>query len=232
MQGHLKSTCTTPYCDRCRSFGHEASSCKAPCLKCKLPDHHWKDCTVRSYAFIAATVDSIGTVHNPSSDDAEATIVEEVTPLAGSADLPEQLGRDVAGEEEVHTGGSSFRSLEINSAGETVDEASFNSAMGVAADTDPYDALCITETKRSCDAISTSAATRTPTVTYGPTADRAYCAIEHATGTCSETDEPNADDNEEWRSGRRKKRKNVSRTPETAHSAKKAAGDEAHAARS
>lgn len=53
--GHLKADCSTPYCDRCRSFGHLAVQCDAPCLKCKAPDHHWKNCTVRSYAFAAAS---------------------------------------------------------------------------------------------------------------------------------------------------------------------------------
>lgn len=55
--GHLKAECNVPYCDRCRSFGHTESVCGAPCLKCKAPDHHWRDCVVRNYAFatVAAT---------------------------------------------------------------------------------------------------------------------------------------------------------------------------------
>lgn len=53
-EGHVKAECTTPFCDRCKSFGHDGNCCTAPCLKCKAPDHHWRDCTVRSYAFAAA----------------------------------------------------------------------------------------------------------------------------------------------------------------------------------
>lgn len=55
LTGHLKSDCSTPFCDRCKSFGHTASHCDAPCLKCRAPDHHWKNCTVRNYAFAAAS---------------------------------------------------------------------------------------------------------------------------------------------------------------------------------
>lgn len=52
-EGHLKAGCTTPFCDRCKSFGHEGNGCAAPCLKCKAPGHHWRDCSVRNYAFAA-----------------------------------------------------------------------------------------------------------------------------------------------------------------------------------
>lgn len=55
LTGHLKADCNTPFCDRCKSFGHCADRCNAPCLKCKAPDHHWKNCSVRSYAFAAAS---------------------------------------------------------------------------------------------------------------------------------------------------------------------------------
>lgn len=55
LTGHLKSDCNTPFCDRCKSFGHSASHCSAPCLKCRAPDHHWKNCTVRNYAFAATS---------------------------------------------------------------------------------------------------------------------------------------------------------------------------------
>lgn len=54
LTGHIKSECKTPYCDRCRSFGHGEDSCGAPCLKCKMAGHHWRECTVRSYAFATA----------------------------------------------------------------------------------------------------------------------------------------------------------------------------------
>lgn len=53
--GHLKAECNTPYCDRCRSFGHHVVRCDAPCLKCRAPDHHWRNCAVRSYAFAASS---------------------------------------------------------------------------------------------------------------------------------------------------------------------------------
>lgn len=56
--GHLRAECTTLFCDRCRSFGHDSSACSAPCLKCKAADHHWKDCSVRSYAFAATALDT------------------------------------------------------------------------------------------------------------------------------------------------------------------------------
>lgn len=52
--GHVKADCVTPYCDRCRTFGHSSNQCSAPCLKCKAPDHHWAECSVRSYALAAA----------------------------------------------------------------------------------------------------------------------------------------------------------------------------------
>lgn len=53
--GHIKSDCNVPHCDRCRTFGHTEDVCFAPCLKCKSPEHHWRDCTVRSYAFAMAS---------------------------------------------------------------------------------------------------------------------------------------------------------------------------------
>lgn len=53
--GHIKKECNTPYCDRCRSFGHGEDACAAPCLKCKSAGHHWRECTVRSYAFAMTT---------------------------------------------------------------------------------------------------------------------------------------------------------------------------------
>lgn len=55
LTGHLKADCNTPFCDRCKSFGHSADECDAPCLKCRSPGHHWRDCAVRSYAFAAAS---------------------------------------------------------------------------------------------------------------------------------------------------------------------------------
>lgn len=55
QKGHFKAECTAPFCDRCRTFGHREIDCAAPCLKCKSLDHHWKECTVRSYAFAAAS---------------------------------------------------------------------------------------------------------------------------------------------------------------------------------
>lgn len=56
--GHIRAECTALYCDRCRSFGHDSSTCSAPCLKCRAADHHWRDCSVRSYAFAATAVDT------------------------------------------------------------------------------------------------------------------------------------------------------------------------------
>lgn len=49
----------------------------------------------------------------------------------------------------------------MNYAGEAIDEASFNSALGAIADTEPRDALLSTETKKICDVIATIAAIRT-----------------------------------------------------------------------
>lgn len=76
LTGHLKADCATPFCDRCKAFGHSAELCKAPCLKCKAPDHHWKDCSVRSYAFAAASsgLSAVPTVL-PTAEPDQGTLV-------------------------------------------------------------------------------------------------------------------------------------------------------------
>lgn len=55
QHGHMKAECRSAFCDRCRQFGHESLTCTYPCLKCGSADHHWKQCPVRSYAFVAAS---------------------------------------------------------------------------------------------------------------------------------------------------------------------------------
>lgn len=55
--GHMKSDCNVPYCGRCRAFGHNEDACSAPCLKCGSPDHHWRNCAVRNYAFATAAAE-------------------------------------------------------------------------------------------------------------------------------------------------------------------------------
>lgn len=59
--GHIKADCETKYCYRCKTFGHEEEECTAPCLKCKSPEHHWKDCTVRSYSFAVSNESTVAT---------------------------------------------------------------------------------------------------------------------------------------------------------------------------
>lgn len=58
--GHIKADCYTEYCYRCKTFGHDEESCTAPCLKCKS-DHHWKECTVRSYSFAVSSETAVAT---------------------------------------------------------------------------------------------------------------------------------------------------------------------------
>lgn len=81
LTGHLKADCNTPYCDRCKSFGHCEEVCNAPCLKCKAPDHHWKSCSVRSYAFAAASggiaAASGGTAAAPTATTATEPLLAE-----------------------------------------------------------------------------------------------------------------------------------------------------------
>lgn len=88
LTGHMKVDCRTPYCDRCSSFGHGEDSCVAPCLKCKSPGHHWRNCAVRSYAF--ATAAFVG-----KSGAAEATVesAEEMM----SAAMQQQAVNNTAG---------------------------------------------------------------------------------------------------------------------------------------
>lgn len=76
LTGHLKAECETPFCDRCKAFGHSADQCDAPCLKCKAPGHHWKDCVVRSYAFAAAS-----SQHNTTPAD---LLVDVLQPEVGT----------------------------------------------------------------------------------------------------------------------------------------------------
>lgn len=72
--GHLKADCNVSYCDRCRSFGHTEAVCVAPCLKCKSPEHHWRACSVRNYAFATGAATSAET----------SLIPVAVDPLVGS----------------------------------------------------------------------------------------------------------------------------------------------------
>lgn len=81
--GHVKADCTEPFCDRCRTFGHASTVCSAPCLKCKTANHHWKDCSVRSYAFAATATEecSVG------ADITASTTIMNTAAEAGSVGM-------------------------------------------------------------------------------------------------------------------------------------------------
>lgn len=97
LQGHMKAACTTPFCDRCRSFGHENNLCTAPCLKCKSPDHHWRDCTVRSYAFAAAATEFEAAAEDCAAmDDATANVQYEDRTLTMTAENDGNADRTLA----------------------------------------------------------------------------------------------------------------------------------------
>lgn len=88
LTGHLKADCSTPLCDRCKAFGHCANVCKAPCLKCRAPDHHWRDCSVRSYAFAAASSGMSATPSLPSKPRDGADVK---SPVEASSNPPRNL---------------------------------------------------------------------------------------------------------------------------------------------
>lgn len=78
--GHIKADCKSPFCDKCRTFGHSDKSCTAPCLKCKSPEHHWRECTVRSYAFAAAgDLTKKGPLPATNADERLDTTLEHTT---------------------------------------------------------------------------------------------------------------------------------------------------------
>lgn len=120
LQGHLRAACNTPFCDRCKSFGHKDGVCKAPCLKCKSADHHWRDCTVRSYAFIAATV--------APALDLKATICAETATVANPIGSPGQT------EINAVAAGRPNGMADNDSTEGVAGDASFNSAIGSTSD--------------------------------------------------------------------------------------------------
>lgn len=85
LEGHLVAECGTAYCSRCKNYGHLESTCSVNCLKCGDPDHHWRSCTVRSYAFAAGSGAvsaefTDGIVGSDAADDAaEANAVAAAT---------------------------------------------------------------------------------------------------------------------------------------------------------
>lgn len=104
--GHIKAECTALFCDRCRTFGHASTDCLAPCLKCRVADHHWKDCSVRNYAFVATAT----TITNDASTESEIIFAE----LKNGADENSSAGHNTEG---VSTRGVSNSEASIESAG-------------------------------------------------------------------------------------------------------------------
>jgi hypothetical protein len=139
--GHLKADCKTQYCYRCKSFGHGEDTCSAPCLKCKAPDHHWKNCTVRSYSFaVGANNATTGEAAKPSEvvDQAELPVKSAVNKdnntgtLDGTCQLPSS---DVTS---MHIEDGDSSSSDVDTDGEHVEDVEAGSGDTAATWTRAY----------------------------------------------------------------------------------------------
>lgn len=123
--GHIKSECKATFCDRCKQFGHDSSLCKAPCLKCSSTDHHWRNCSVRSYAFVAAS-------HAPELDTASTDTVVGTCDAAAAAEEFPNTEEPTVSLENLPVRSSSVASNDVKteppSNENTLEDASFGSA--------------------------------------------------------------------------------------------------------
>lgn len=204
--GHLKADCNIPYCDRCKSFGHLSNECEAPCLKCRAPDHHWKDCAVRSYAFAAALGDAAA-----GEDGSPARLFEpddltdppsKLKPIPVASQPVSTLSAPDQNTNEETVGPHTGNETGLNS-GNASTEDNFDSATEHNSETD-FEATCTSDVNIGREGGKADDAT----------VDRAVTSTPQAAGTSC--DGP-------WLSAklRSKKRKNTSITPDKLPEAKK-----------
>ncbi|KAH7935061.1 hypothetical protein HPB52_003626 [Rhipicephalus sanguineus] len=70
--GHMASACTTPYCKRCGTFGHDTEGCEAECKRCG-GKHGTRDC-FRKRSYVAAARGLL-TAHETASNQDRASVL-------------------------------------------------------------------------------------------------------------------------------------------------------------
>nr|XP_037273099.1 uncharacterized protein LOC119165006 [Rhipicephalus microplus] len=138
----MATVCTTAYCKRCSTFGHDTESISADCKRCGV-HHGTRECfRKRSYASAARGFRSLSKTavpHHESSGpvSARAAISPRLQVLTPRSTPRTSEGASVSGDRQSHTGAPTSSDTEASSANEGAERVDDTTTM--STETEPSD---------------------------------------------------------------------------------------------